>query len=284
MHRYQWCGAPAIRSITTRPSTAQSTRPTAPPYRRHSGPAQRGIRPSGFTYSTRPPTLTSIRPPAPYRNSSRAGSSHNSDRNNRPPYYRYDYSGYSHPYRPPSSTGAASSQPYRPITSTDTATAYRPSTGNPASSYSQSGQAVPITGSRGITAGSNRGVPQPSSARKGSGRVKNDYCQICSFKQEAPEEKKPVHHQHFSSIHLRDILGVEATRTGYFCPSCKSRHFPYPKDRTKIVVSDSTLHNFFAPTTPTTRDYEGDTVHTDYVTIPGAPLETLFVSNNISCL
>ena len=71
-------------------------------------------------------------------------------------------------------------------------------------------------------------------------------------------------------------MGVEATNAPFFCPSCKSSHLPYPKERTKIVISDSTLHNFFAPPTPTTRDYEGDTLHTDYVTIPGAQLETLF--------
>ena len=42
------------------------------------------------------------------------------------------------------------------------------------------------------------------------------------------------------------------------------------------MLSDSTLHNFFAPPTPTRVNYEGDTQHVDYVTIPGATLETIF--------
>ena len=38
------------------------------------------------------------------------------------------------------------------------------------------------------------------------------------------------------------------------------------------------MHNFFAPPTPTANNttYKGDTLHTDYLTISGATLETLF--------
>ena len=42
------------------------------------------------------------------------------------------------------------------------------------------------------------------------------------------------------------------------------------------MLSDSTLHNFFAPPTCTKTNYEGDTQHVDYLTIPGATLETIF--------
>ena len=111
---------------------------------------------------------------------------------------------------------------------------------------------------------------QPSTGRKSS-------CQICSFTQKAPDVKRQVYHDHFSSKNLREILGVEFSLSGsYFCPSCKCRHAPYPTERTKIVLSDSTMHNFFAPPTATRTNYEGDTQHTDYLTISGATLETLF--------
>ena len=59
------------------------------------------------------------------------------------------------------------------------------------------------------------------------------------------------------------------------CPSCMSRHLPYPGDRIKVVVSDSTLHEFFAPTGYTGRAYEGDTTHVDYVTIENAFIHEL---------
>ena len=84
-------------------------------------------------------------------------------------------------------------------------------------------------------------------------------------------------HRHFSSIRLRELTGVESTGSYYLCPSCKSHHTPYPKPRTKIVVSDSTLHQFFAPPdhSASSKVYEGDTLHVDYITIPGANIDTL---------
>ena len=102
-------------------------------------------------------------------------------------------------------------------------------------------------------------------------------CQICSYSQKPPDVKKAVYHDHFSSKSLREHLGVEFSLSGsYSCPSCKSRHSPYPTERTKVVISDSTLHNFFDPPTHTDTSYEGDTQHVDYLTIAGATLETLF--------
>ena len=42
------------------------------------------------------------------------------------------------------------------------------------------------------------------------------------------------------------------------------------------MLSDSTLHNFFAPPTTTVKQYKGDILHSDYVTIPGATLDEIF--------
>lgn len=100
-------------------------------------------------------------------------------------------------------------------------------------------------------------------------------CKICSFTQVPPDKKALIDHQHFSSIWWRGLIGVEQSNERYQCPSCKSRHLPYPEPRTKIVISDSTLHNFFAPPGHTSTQYEGDIQHVDYVTVSGATLETL---------
>ena len=98
-------------------------------------------------------------------------------------------------------------------------------------------------------------------------------CYICSYMKENKEFVK-IYHRHFSSIRLREMLCVEGTEKSYLCPSCVSRHKSYPEERVKIVVSDSTLHQFFAP--PNNEDkpaYMGDTMLTDYITIPGGCIE-----------
>ena len=101
-------------------------------------------------------------------------------------------------------------------------------------------------------------------------------CYICSYSKEN-NEIVSIYHRHFSSLRLREMLGVEGTEKCYLCPSCKSRHGSYPEDRVKIVVSDSTLHQFFAP--PNYEDkppYKGDTMHTDYITVPGGCIDELY--------
>ena len=100
-------------------------------------------------------------------------------------------------------------------------------------------------------------------------------CGICSFTQPYPEERVSVHHHHFSSLSLREITGVEGSGAGYFCPSCKSRHRPYTEDRIKLVVGDSTVHEFFAPREYSATHYEGDLVHADYLTIKGGYIHEL---------
>ena len=101
------------------------------------------------------------------------------------------------------------------------------------------------------------------------------HCGICSYNQPYPAKGARVHHHHFSSLQLRKDAGVEASGEGYSCPSCKSRHRPYTEDRIKLVVGDSTMHEFFAPEGYTATHYKGDLVHVDYLTIKGGYIHEL---------
>ena len=92
-------------------------------------------------------------------------------------------------------------------------------------------------------------------------------CGICSYTQPYPADRVRVYHHHFSSLQLREVTGVEASGKGYLCPSCKSSHRPYTEDRIKLVVGDSTVHEFFAPQGYGATHYKGDLVHVDYITI-----------------
>ena len=86
----------------------------------------------------------------------------------------------------------------------------------------------------------------------------------------------PVYHRHFSSLRLRELTGAETRTAPYLCPSCKAPHLPYPGERVKVVISDSTLHEFFAASPPHGgQQYPGDLIHVDYITIPGATINTL---------
>ena len=105
--------------------------------------------------------------------------------------------------------------------------------------------------------------------------TRDQRCNICSYRQSYPAVPAPIHHRHFSSAQHRELLGVETTGARYFCPSCKSNHRPYLDDRIKVVVSDSTLHEFFAPSNHTHGTYEGDLIHSDYVTIAEGTIEQL---------
>ena len=73
------------------------------------------------------------------------------------------------------------------------------------------------------------------------------------------------------------LTNIEKENKRYSCPSCKSFHLPYPdpEDRVKIVVSDSTLHEYFAPLNSSAPLYKGDLTHVDYITIAGADIKTL---------
>ena len=72
------------------------------------------------------------------------------------------------------------------------------------------------------------------------------------------------------------MTGAENKTDPYLCPSCKSLHPPYQGERVKVVVSDSTLHEFFAASPSLGAQlYPGDQLHADYITIPGADITTL---------
>ena len=101
-------------------------------------------------------------------------------------------------------------------------------------------------------------------------------CFICSYTQPYPQPQIPIDHRHFSSLRLRELTGVEETNARYLCPSCKTRHLPYPDPRIKVIVTDSTLHQFYAPPGyNATQQYDGDIMHVDYISIPGASIDTL---------
>ena len=101
-------------------------------------------------------------------------------------------------------------------------------------------------------------------------------CRICSSSQQGSDRRAPIRHRHFSSLYLREITGVEDSTIPYLCPSCMIAHLPYPVSRNKIVISDTTLHQFFAPPGHVaTNGYSGDRIHTDYITIEGADIRTL---------
>ena len=250
-------------------------------YRNQSGALARPT----VSASSFPPT-----PRYPYRPTSTAISFPNTPRYQYsfPPTPRYSHRpstpGYnSGPYRPAAAPSRSATGPQRSGARTYRRVAGYPYTTPADRSNADSTARPPVpAGMRSSWSGPPpppppaTGTRSSSCAQSGTPRGRSS-CQICSFSQKPPEVKKSVYHDHFSSKSLRELLGVEFSLSGsYFCPSCKSRHSPYPTERTKLVLSDSTLHNFFAPPTHTSTSYEGDTQHVDYITISGATLETLF--------
>ena len=89
-------------------------------------------------------------------------------------------------------------------------------------------------------------------------------CELCSFKQQYPEIKAKIFHEHESSRHERVLMGIEDSTENKPCSSCKSTHPPYPdvEGRIKLIVTDYLLHKFYA-----SANYPGDQVHTDYISI-----------------
>ena len=96
-------------------------------------------------------------------------------------------------------------------------------------------------------------------------------CQICS------KPGREVSHRHFSSKFGRIICGVENKTSTclYHCPSCMKSHATITTNRIKLVISDSTLHVFWAPPGEEIAVYSGDKDHKDYITIPGAKIAQL---------
>ena len=100
-------------------------------------------------------------------------------------------------------------------------------------------------------------------------------CKICSYRQPVNEKAAAVRHKHFSTRYMMNMSTTSQAEK--YCISCKVTHIPFPTKRVKLCMSDSTLHMFFAPpeSAQLNKQYKGDKVHTEYVTIPGGKIEDL---------
>ena len=101
-------------------------------------------------------------------------------------------------------------------------------------------------------------------------------CNICSYKQPRPDTPREVSHRHSSSRQVRVMMGVEDhwSNPYYLCPTCQAPHLAKLDYGLNVCVSTSQLHNFHQP-----RELgvvcPPDTLHVDWLTIPGATLEQL---------
>ena len=107
-------------------------------------------------------------------------------------------------------------------------------------------------------------------------------CHLCSYRQvETPPAA--VYHYHFSPREIRRLAGVTDDEKIFFCPTCAGSNENYvgkstpgklhnmqDVKRLKICVSPSTMHEFWMDD-----QYEGDKLHIDWCTSPGADLSTL---------
>ena len=127
------------------------------------------------------------------------------------------------------------------------------------------------------------GQANPNKSRDASGGQARDRkyfrgkprCSICSYNQLKEEDKQVVYHKHFSSMFLRDCMGLTKSPGDYACPSCKADHPSVQNTRRKVCLSDSMLHEFWAPKYTTNIIYKGDKSHIDYITIPGGTVSDL---------
>ena len=101
-------------------------------------------------------------------------------------------------------------------------------------------------------------------------------CNICSYRQPRPKRSIPVYHRHYSSAEMRIMQGVEWSTTNrcYMCPTCEKSHPSRPDIGLNVCLSDSQLHEFHLPKEPNIT-CPPDSLHVDWVTIPGATIPTL---------
>lgn len=101
-------------------------------------------------------------------------------------------------------------------------------------------------------------------------------CNICTGRQPYPKRATYVYHQHYSSREMRILQGVEydPRNKTYVCPSCKVPHPAWPESGLNVCLSTSQLHNFHTPRDPDVT-CPPDSIHVDWVTIPGATISTL---------
>ena len=101
------------------------------------------------------------------------------------------------------------------------------------------------------------------------------YCQICSEATSSVMDKqKNIYHRHVSSISHRAASPLDHFGQ-YVCTTCEVVVHPVKMGhRIPVVISASLLNNWQG-WRGTPGAYEGDPVHLDYVTIPGATIEQL---------
>ena len=101
-------------------------------------------------------------------------------------------------------------------------------------------------------------------------------CHICSYRQPEPLPCVSVYHLHYSSREIRYMQGVEGSTTNrsYMCPTCERSHESTPRYGLNVCLGDSQLHDFHWPKEPGVT-CPPDSLHVDWVTIPGATLPTL---------
>ena len=101
-------------------------------------------------------------------------------------------------------------------------------------------------------------------------------CNICSGMQTPPRSRGPVYHHHNSPRLSRILQRAEysPSNPSYLCSSCQLTHPARESYGLNICVSTSQLHNFHQPRTPGVFCLP-DTIHVDWVTIPGAVLSDL---------
>ena len=105
------------------------------------------------------------------------------------------------------------------------------------------------------------------------------YKPYCSFCSEALSTIYPrqryVYHSHFSSIAQRASSPLDHYAQ-HLCTTCETVMHPVKMGhRIPIVISSSILANWQGRNRGSPGAYEGDPVHLDYVTIPGATVEQL---------
>ena len=101
-------------------------------------------------------------------------------------------------------------------------------------------------------------------------------CNICTGRQPYPKRAVPVHHLHFSSREMRILQGVEydPRNKDHMCPTCKAQHPAWPNCGLNVCLSTSQLHEVHNPRDPEVT-CPPDSLHVDWITIPGATVSTL---------
>ena len=107
-------------------------------------------------------------------------------------------------------------------------------------------------------------------------RKKKPYCSICSEALSTifPQQRY-AYHSHFSSIAQRTSSPLDHFAQ-HLCTTCSTVMHPVKMGhRIPVVITSSVLANWQGRNRGSPGAYEGDPVHLDYITIPGATIEQL---------